>query len=183
MQKCPKCGEPIEASFDSCWKCARTNLAPDRGVPAARQGSRTGFFVYWRRGWLVLLMSLCLWFSLHAASYALAALCKEHEALGLVLALALGLIALPAAAFWLFVLFFGAQAWPLPATDAGMSEEDQAFSLLREAGRLEARFQFRDALDAYQQVIERFGGTEAARDAQKSMAGLCARTGHANPSP
>jgi hypothetical protein len=169
--------------FDSCWKCARTDPASDRGIPEAPKGRRAEFFVYWRRGWLVLLMSLCLGLSLNAASYALAALRKEHEALGLVLALALLFLAMPAAAYWIFVLFFGADAWPLPAADVELPKEDQAFALLREAGRLEARFQVREALDAYQQVIERFGGTEAARDAQRSMASLCARTGHPYPSP
>jgi TolA-binding protein len=65
----------------------------------------------------------------------------------------------------------------LRGANSGLSREENAFALLQEASRLEARGKAQEALQKYQQVVERFAATDAGRDAQKSIESLRAKTG------
>ena len=175
MWKCPKCGEEIEDRFDSCWKCAKTDVLADARNSAARKPLRGMFSLYWRRGWLVLLLNFCVGLSIAGARAALQALGRGNSGVASLLALGLLVLLLPALAYWLFVLFFGEAAWPAPGADAGLSPEEEAFALLEEAIRLEARDQVQAAFQQYEDLTKRFPGTVAAQDAQKSLDSLRAR--------
>jgi hypothetical protein len=54
---------------------------------------------------------------------------------------------------------------------------EQAFGLLEKATKLENQGQARQAVTAYQGVIDAYPGTESAHDAQKSLDSLRARLG------
>lgn len=54
---------------------------------------------------------------------------------------------------------------------------EQAFELLEKATKLEIQGQARQAVAAYQNVVEAYPGTEAAHDAQKSADSLRERRG------
>ena len=58
-----------------------------------------------------------------------------------------------------------------------MPREEQAAALLDEATRLEARGRAKEALVKYQTVVERFVGTDASQDAQKSIESLRSKIG------
>jgi|KBSSwiStaDraftv2_1062776.scaffolds.fasta_scaffold338731_2 hypothetical protein len=58
---------------------------------------------------------------------------------------------------------------PLPPDTAA---EEQAFALYEDGSRLEGRGEFPSALGKYQEIVQRFPGTEAARDASKSIESL-----------
>jgi len=177
MWKCPKCGEEIEDHFDSCWKCAKTDV-PTGALSAAARKPRGGLFsLYWRRGWLVLLLNFCVGLSAAGAGVALQALGRGNSGLASLLGLGFLVLLLPALAYWFFVLIFGEEACPSPGADAGLSREDEAFALLEEASRSEARGQVQAALQQYADLTKRFPGTVAAQDAQKSLDSLRARIG------
>jgi hypothetical protein len=176
MWKCPQCGEEIEDRFGSCWKCAKPDVPTDEPSPAAPKRRRGLFSIYWRRGWLVLLMNFCVGLSFVGARALLRAMGRGNSGIASVLTLAMLVLLLPALAYWIFVLFFGESAWPLRGADPGLSREEEAFALLQEASRLEARGKAQEALQKYQQVVERFAATDAGRDAQKSIESLRAKT-------
>src|SRR5262245_59106169 len=150
MWKCPTCGEQIDDQFDTCWKCAKPDLTQE-GAKSGQERRPGLFFCYWRRGWLIILMTFCLSLFVSGVTYVLSALSEQNKisalleqnkALALVGALgALGFLFLliPAFAYWLFVFFFGEEAWPLPGREHEVSTEERAFALLDEATRLESQ--------------------------------------------
>jgi hypothetical protein len=91
--------------------------------------------------------------------------------------LAAAIFILPPCAYWIFVLFFGQEAWPLRRATREIPPEEQAVALLDEATKLETRGRVKEALAIYQTVVERFGGTAASHDAQKSIESLRAKIG------
>jgi hypothetical protein len=62
-----------------------------------------------------------------------------------------------------------------PVLDTTLNPEEQAFALFRAAAKLEAQGKVQDALATYQRVVDRFGGTTAAGDSQRSIDWLRAR--------
>lgn len=137
------------------------------------------FFIRWARGWLVLLMMLCFGLVASCGSWVLAALAKNHQAAAAALGGVMSLIVLPVVAHWLFILFFGEDAWPAASAGIATSKEEQAFAQLEQATRLEIRGNVSGALAAYQRVIDDHEGTVAAADAQRSMESLRSRTADA----
>ena len=91
--------------------------------------------------------------------------------------LAAGLLLIPASSYWLFVVFFGKEAWPVSGPRPEMPREEKAFALLEEATKLESRGRVKEALAKYREVEEQFGGTAASGDAQKSMESLRTKLG------
>lgn len=59
----------------------------------------------------------------------------------------------------------------------GSANEEDAYSLIREAVRLEVKGKFDDALLKYQEVVTRFRDTAAGKDAEKSIEVLQAKLG------
>ena len=134
---------------------------------------RAGFWCAWRRGWFVLLMLL-----VHGLVATLVTKCFGHsEGLWAVAGLAVIIFILPASAYWIFVLFFGQEAWPLRSGTRELPREEMAIALLDEATKLETRGCVKEALAKYQIVVERFDGSNASRDAQKSIESLRAKIG------
>lgn len=177
MWKCPTCGEQIEDQFDSCWKCTKPDLTQERTERRGQERRPGLFFRYWRRGWFILLMVFCLGLFERGATYVLSALSQQDKTIFLVGALGFLFLLLPACAYWLFVLFFGDEAWPLPSREPEVPPDERAFALLGEATRLESQGRVKDALAKYQVVVDSFGGTSASRDAQKSIESLRAKIG------
>jgi hypothetical protein len=91
--------------------------------------------------------------------------------------LAVAVLVLPPCAYWVFVLFFGRDAWPWKSATREVPQEERARALLDEATKLETRGRLKEALAKYQTVVERFAGTEASHDAQKCIESLRARIG------
>jgi hypothetical protein len=112
MWKCSTCGEQIDDAFDSCWKCAETS--PTEGGPerSQRRESSRGFWTYWRRGWFILLLAAVIGLADRLLWSLLAPWLQRNQGPYLLIALAVLLLVLPAFAYWLFVLFFGNEAWP-----------------------------------------------------------------------
>jgi hypothetical protein len=100
----------------------------------------------------------------------------EHsEGLLALAGLAAAILILPLGAYWIFVLFFGQEAWPSRSATREIPREERAVALLEEATKLEARGCAKEALAKYETVVERFGGTSASHDAQKSIESLRAK--------
>ena len=168
MWKCTKCGEQIDDQFQSCWKCAKAPSAeetPDESTPEVR--NRHGFWCAWRRGLFVLLMVLIV--SMLASLVRL--FLQQANGLVALVGVAAALFLLPLCAYWVFLLFFGQEAWPIP-NNRKTPPEDAAFALLGKATKLEARGRVQEALTKYEQVTEKFPGTLASLDAQKSRDSL-----------
>jgi hypothetical protein len=55
--------------------------------------------------------------------------------------------------------------------------EDEARVALRMATRLESKGKLDDAIGAYEEIVQRFRGTEAAKDAEASLRSLKQRNG------
>ena len=107
----------------------------------------------------------------------LTAFFEHSEGLLAVVGLAVVILILPPCAYWIFVLFFGQETWPLRTGRREMPREERAAALLGEATRLEARGRAKEALVKYQTVVERFVGTDASQDAQKSIESLRSKIG------
>ncbi len=173
MWQCPTCAEQIDQQFDSCWRCAKVQPPPEPSDDARPGRNRAGFWCAWRRGWLVLLMVL-----VYGAIASLVGMFFEHGEGPLAVAgLAVTLFVLPACAYWVFVFFFGENAWPFPRVEREIPREDQAAEFLDAATKLETRGRVQEALTKYQAVVERFAGTAASRDAQRSIESLRAKIG------
>jgi hypothetical protein len=140
-----------------------------------KEGFLDLLFRYWRRGWLILLLVVCIGVLERMVVYLLRTPRLQESGLYLVLVLCLGVLLVPAGAYWLFVLFFGEDAWPWSAPEPKTSAESQAFCLLNEATRAEAQGKVQDALAKYQEIVDKFTGTSASRDAQLSMESLRAK--------
>jgi hypothetical protein len=183
MWTCSKCGEQHDDQFESCWKCTQLNPAPESPAPESpgpepaegfrRARGSAGFWCAWRRGWLVLAMTLA--FGLVATVWT--AIFGRSAGFLAVAGLGVAILFLPPCAYWIFVLFFGQEAWPLPGAPKGIPTEERAAALLDEATKLETRGRVQEALAKYQTVVERFPGTAASHDAQKSMESLRANLG------
>jgi hypothetical protein len=163
----------MEPGFDSCWKCAPVENPPDAG-PFRPAAARTPLFFRWARGWLVLLFVVCVGFLASAGSWILSVLNKVHPMLVFALGGVFFLVVLPVVAHGLFIQIFGEEAWP--SQGSAPDEEELAFAQLEQATRLEVRGNVSGALAAYQRVIDEHGGTEAAADAQRSLAALRKKT-------
>ena len=177
MWKCPSCGEEIEDQFDSCWKCVKPQAVAEPPAPREERPAGSSFFRQWLRGWFVLLFALCLSLALQGISL----LVTSGEVPGKtslnVVTLVLVVVLLPVFAYWLFLLFFGVEAWPWKGEPTQAPEEEKAAALLEEATKLEARGQVQEALAKYAQVVERHPRTAASRDARKSRESLRATIG------
>ena len=185
MWRCPNCGEQNEDQFDSCWKCVETlPLQPERRTQLPVSW---GFFRYWSRGWLVLLLTVlvgvCVRFAMYVFSGAVA---YSHEVtsggrpsgaavLLPLLVLAVAVVTIPVCAYLAFAILFGEKAWPWKSKPSIPSREETAFALFKEGARLEARGKVQDALDAYSEVVEDYPETPAAQDAGKSIESLRAQ--------
>src|SRR5262245_48042264 len=155
MWKCPTCGEQIEDRFDSCWKCTKVEPVLEPADDHGPKRQRVGFWCAWRRGWFVLLMML-----VYGVVAALVRLFFEHtRGISAVVGVGVAIFILPLSAYWVFVLFFGEEAWPPQRTTREISREHEAEALLSEATQLEARGRAKEALAKYQMVMERFSGT------------------------
>ncbi len=176
MWKCPTCGEEIEEQFDACWKCAKADVSPPGTERRAQQGGAGLFFCYWRRGWSILLMVFCVGLFRRGASYLLSSLFKGDQTIVRAGVVGLLLLLMPPFAYWLFVLFFGEEAWPR-RSEAEFPREERAYALLEEAARLESRGRVQEAIAKYETVVGSFGDTPASRDAQISVKNLRARIG------
>ena len=97
---------------------------------------------------------------------------ERSEGLLAVAGLAVAVFILPASAYWIFVLCFGHEVWPLPTATWELSRDEKASVLLEEATKLESGGRVKEALEKYQKVVEKFGGTTASHDAQKSLESL-----------
>lgn len=173
MWKCPTCGEPIDDQFNSCWQCTKVEPVLESADDHRPERQRAGFWCAWRRGWLVLLMML-----VHGLFAGLMTLFLKHsEGLLAVAGLAVVIVILPLSAYWIFVFFFGETAWPFPRVEREIPREDQAAALLDAATKLETRGRVKEALAKYQTVVERFDGTAASHDAQRSIESLQAKIG------
>ena len=174
MWKCPKCSEEIEDQFDSCWKCVKP--APTVTEPPPRREERPArgtFFRNWGRGWFVLLFAFCLSLGFQLVAYLLTSIAKPGNALLGLATVLFVLLFLPWFAYRMFTFFFGADAWPWgKGKDQEPPAEEAAAARLDEATKLEARGQVKEALLAYAEVNEKFPGTAAGRDAQKSLESL-----------
>jgi hypothetical protein len=181
MWKCPKCGEEVDDQFDSCWRCAKVESVSE-SVETSQPNQRCGFWGAWRRGWYVLLMIavygvvqslLRVFYQQSVRTYF-----SHRDGFLLVIGvLAAAVVLLPACAYWVFELFFGREAWPWRSATREVPPEAQARALMDEARKLETRGRLKEALAKYKTVVERFGGTEASHDAQKSIESLSARIG------
>ncbi len=173
MWKCQTCGEQIDDQFDSCWKCTQVEPVPEPADTRNRERPRAGFWIAWRRGWLVLLMMLA-----HGViTGVVTLLLGRREVFFEIAGLVAFVFVLPPTAYWIFVLFFGQQAWPLPKGNQEIPREARAVALLDEATKLETRGRVKEALAKYQTVVDGFDGTTASRDAQKSIKSLRAKIG------
>jgi hypothetical protein len=92
-------------------------------------------------------------------------------------ALAVAVLVLPPCAYWVFGLFFGREAWPWSSAAREVPREERARALLDEATKLETRGDLKEAVIKYETVVEKFAGTEASHDAQKSIESLRTRIG------
>ena len=102
----------------------------------------------------------------------------EHSAGPLaVVGAAVIILVLPPSAYWMFVLFFGQEAWPLRRAARELPPEERAAALLGEATKMEIRGRVPEALAKYQTVVGTFGGTAASHDAQKGLESLRAKIG------
>ena len=181
MWRCTKCGEEIEDQFDACWKCAEAGPV-ERDQPA-RQPEASWFFRYWRRGWLILFVTALVGLGARFLVYVLSEAAAYGEKLVPegrplpgpllpLLALALGVLALPVWAYFMFVIFFGDNAWLWSSKPGNPAPQETAFALFEEGARLEARGNVQDALDAYTEVVKDYPDTPAAQDARKSIESL-----------
>jgi hypothetical protein len=175
MWKCPTCGDQIDDQFDSCWQCTKPAPAPAQEPPGNRRTERSGvgFWCAWRRGLVVLLMTLVYIFVSAVAISPLIML--GHHPLGAVALLGVVIFILPPLAYFIFVLFFGRHAYPVPQSIKAIPREERANALVDEATTLEARGRVKEALDTYQSVVDEFHGTTASLDAQKSIESLRAK--------
>jgi hypothetical protein len=112
MWKCSTCGEQIDDQFDSCWKCDKPNVHADGPERSRRKESPMGFWTYWRRGWFVLLLAALIGLFERFLWSSLAPWLHRNQGPYVLIALAVLLLVLPAFAYWLFVLFFGSEAYP-----------------------------------------------------------------------
>jgi hypothetical protein len=75
-------------------------------------------------------------------------------------------------------IYFVSTTWPTESLlsalrgQAGVGTEDDAVGALSVATRLEARGEVGAAIAKYEEVVRRFGGTEAAKDAEVSIRSL-----------
>jgi hypothetical protein len=83
------------------------------------------------------------------------------------------------------VAFFvlAAREWPIQREvrdlriRCGSGTEEDAYSLIREGSRLEAKGKSHEALRRYQEVVARFKDTAAGKDAAKGIEALQAKLG------
>ena len=81
------------------------------------------------------------------------------------------------------LIYFVSATWPIQAElaslrgRAGVGSEDDACALLSAALRLETQGQVSAAIAKYDEVIQRFPGTEPAKDADASIRSLKAKIG------
>ena len=185
MWTCSKCSEQIEDQFDSCWSCATKRLAtapdPSASQPASHQlRGEEKFWHYWKRGWWVWLMMLCV--SLGHLGVLLVVLLplalvfpplRQSEDLFHVAVFVVLLLVGSPVNYLVFVWFLGEDESPATSD----SPEETAARLYRWACKLEVEGNFQAALAAHQDVVERFGNTQIAKDAQICIANLRSRLG------
>lgn len=81
--------------------------------------------------------------------------------------------------------YFVSTTWPLESLlsawrgQAGVGTENDAVAVLSIASRLKTRGEVAAAISKYEEVIRRFGGTEAAKDAAASIRSLKSKIGEA----
>ena len=81
------------------------------------------------------------------------------------------------------LIVFASREWPIQRelrelrSSVGLGSEEDAFSLYKEAAKLEAKGDIEDGLNRYREVLARFQGTAAARDAEISIKGLSGEKG------
>jgi hypothetical protein len=59
--------------------------------------------------------------------------------------------------------------WKCAQNQASSAPEEEAFALYEDGSRLEGRGEFPSALGKYEEILQRYPATEAARDAIKSI--------------
>lgn len=173
MWRCPHCGEQNEDQFDSCWKCAKTG--PNGDSESAPPGTSAWFFRYWRRGWAILLLTVLIGLCAHFAEAVISAT-QAHGIEVRLLAGVLVVMALPVAAYLVFTLLFGEEAWTWGKPSRTPSREETATALLEEGTRLEARGNPEAALQAYAEIMQDYAETSAAPQARKSVENLRAQS-------
>jgi len=168
---CPRCGEPFEDGFDSCWKCGTSKdgspakewtPVEDAAEEVAERCPKCGSCNV-SRGKLL------------PASQAISAIFRPEGARIFSLSRSCGvdLSSNPS-----FACLDCGLVWDKLRPDelrefiskhCRGSENDDAYALLSEAARLEAKGEVAGALANYETVREKFPGTEAARDAEFSI--------------
>ncbi len=182
MWTCTKCGEQHEDHFDSCWKCTKAEPAESSIHGRPPEPMSVGFGSAWCRGWLILVaLAMCgvvMKVLIGLAVLALELVFPAGDNLITMALLAAGIFILPAWAYWVFdaLAHFFQKVWS-PRPPREMPREERAFVLLEEASKLETRGRVKEALAQYQTVVEKFAGTAASRDAQKSIESLRAKVG------
>ena len=80
-------------------------------------------------------------------------------------------------------IYFVSTTWPVESLlsalrgQAGLGTEDDAVAAVSLATRLETSGELDAAISKYEEVIKRFGGTEAAKDAEASLRNLKSKIG------
>lgn len=182
MWKCPKCGEEIDDHFDSCWKCAKVESASESVDTLEPKQPSGGFWCAWWRGWYVFLMILVYsvvvsWLRAFYQQSVRTYFRNSGGPFVELVVLAVAVLLLPPCAYWIFILFFGREAWPSKTAPRELPREARAIALLDEATKLEVRGRVKEALAKYEAVVEKFRGTAASHDAQKSIESLRAKIG------
>lgn len=83
----------------------------------------------------------------------------------------------------IMLLIYSIREWPIERQvhdlkiRCGSANEEDAYSLISEAVRLEVKGKFDDALLKYQEVVTRFRDTSAGNDAEKSIKALQSKLG------
>ena len=137
------------------------------------------FFRYWRRGWLVLLLTFLVGLCIRGITYSLrGAINYEMQSrpapygkLLVVAVLALGVLVVPPIAYLVFTLIFDEGPWG-PGRTAPPSAEETARALMAEAASLKERGKTDEALAAYQEVVNDYPQTIAAQFALQRLKAL-----------
>lgn len=95
----------------------------------------------------------------------------------------LGVLMIVPVANLIMLIIFAAREWPVQREvrdlriRCGSGKEEDAYSLISEAVRLEVKGKFDDALLKYQEVVTSFRDTVAGKDAEKNIEALRAKLG------
>ncbi len=180
---CPKCGEPFEAGFDSCWKCGtgKDGSPPKEATPFA-DGAK------WAEKRLLDPCPNCgsqklsrgdFWSGEHGSSVVFRPEGERFFTLSLSGGVDLSsdgnFACLDCGLVWSHLRPGELKEW-ISKHCRGPENED-GYALLSEAARLEAKGDTAAALAKYEAVRQQFRGTEAARDAEASIRSLRGKVG------